>query len=260
MGEYCRYLVSLAGLRYDTNENGEPKDPANSFFCSCFLLSLKGQWYLVTAGHILRDMSRQAQAKKSVYQNFLLADAFGPYAPNRDQIPFDFDGAQKVFKFDKNTGMDFAFIALRPMYQKLLAANNVIAVTEADWQRRKYTRFEQYFMLGFQDEIVERHVVPRRNDYVVHGKPIPVFIHIARLKEPPESEARLKSWGFVGQIDGAHLVGDLAGMSGGPIFGITSGLRKHGIAAIQSGWLPTSRITFGCSIAAFTKMAQQLLA
>lgn len=258
-GEYCRYLVCLAALRYDLDNGGDSNDHPTPFFCSGFLMIVGRRWYFVTAGHILRDMEEQVRKKRAQYRDFVLADSFGRQTPHKDPIPFDFAGAQKIFRYDQEEGLDFAFVALRPMYREFLAANNAIAITEADCHRWKFTHFAKHFMLGFQEEAVEKRVVVGKHNLVVSGRPYPVFTHIRKLHVPPDRKVKTKNPRFVGQIEPHHAVGNLKGMSGGPIFGVTPGFRKHGIVAIQSGWLPKRRITFACPIGVFTRFARRLL-
>lgn len=258
MGEFCRYLVTLAGLRYDLDHHQEPRDPATPFFCSGFLLSLDERWYLVTAGHVLKNMEEAVREGRHFYEGFKLVDCYGSRAPHKDPIPFDFDAANKVYQYDEENGLDYALIAISPLYQKLLEANNVIAIREPDWERWKRTRYKDHFMLGFQKELIEQAVVPGANDYLVRGQPVPTFIYVHKLRSPPANLRKTKYPRFVGQVGPNDSVGNLAGMSGGPIFGVTS-KSKHGIVAIQSAWLPTSRVIFGCPIGTFTKLAKDHL-
>jgi hypothetical protein len=66
---------------------------------------------------------------------------------------------------------------------------------------------------------------------------------------------------FVGQINPEHNVGSIAGMSGGPIICFREDdFEPYFVAAIQSSWLPDSRITFGCPIKVMLDIAHEFLA
>lgn len=256
---YCRYLVGLAGLRYGCDKRGQPQDPATPFVCSGFLMSLKDRWFMVTAGHILRDMEEQTRNGTAQFEQFRLLDNFGLGANRSGAIPFDLSGADKLYEYDAAKGLDYAFITLRPMYRDLLAASHAIPITENDWAKWRHTRYSHYFMLGFQEEAIAKSVTPHRDHYVIHAKPVPVFIYLRKREKGPETSRKTKYHRFIGEIERHHDIGSIKGMSGGPIFGITSGLRKHGIVAIQSAWLPDRKITFGCPIGVFTRLAQKTL-
>lgn len=67
---------------------------------------------------------------------------------------------------------------------------------------------------------------------------------------------------FIGRVsvDNESSVGDLNGMSGGPVFGFsTQTPGRHHIVALQSSWLPREGITFGCPVPVFTALAEKHL-
>ena len=73
---FCRHIISLSWLDAKT-EPGEPAgdsgpyDP-KAFSVSAFVISVHDIWFLVTAGHILRDLDGRLQAGRRIVQSRLM--------------------------------------------------------------------------------------------------------------------------------------------------------------------------------------------
>ncbi len=83
-----------------------------------------------------------------------------------------------------------------------------------------------------------------------------------KLVKRPKKAWRKPFERFIGRIPTKHklTVGDIKGMSGGPIFGFAKEEpNRHYIVAVQSAWLKTKGITFGCPVPLIAQLAERQL-
>lgn len=118
---FCRHLVSLV-CRCDPA--GSSGGPPECFAFSGQILSIRGAWCLLTAGHILKGIEQRENSGRWHLQ-FFLADHFGPDVVDRHLIPFLYESASKAY-FDQD-GLDFGLVSISPYYRRLLEKNGVVA-------------------------------------------------------------------------------------------------------------------------------------
>src|SRR5688572_17376616 len=92
--EYSQYLIGLAFL------SRPPGKQARPCFASGFIMEFDDGWYWITAGHVLRDIEKH----QNIVSGFRLMDSFG-FGPSKDPVPFDFDGAWKLYEDDEGAGL-----------------------------------------------------------------------------------------------------------------------------------------------------------
>jgi hypothetical protein len=253
--DYTRYLVGMACLVQPLKDGKEHGD-AHSQWMSGFVLEIGKRWYWTSAGHWLKDMKRDAEKGLISVREFRIADSFGKGAIDRTAIPFDFEGAAQVF-VDQD-GLDFAIVELGDLATRLLKKNNVKPVRPKDWLDSSSLRFESHFIAGLPADSKNEKIVRRRTGYSVLANPVPSFVHVKALKRPPKGrETRFPR--FVGKVGEEDSVGNIAGMSGGPVIGIVKGFREHRIVALQSSWLSKERIIFGCPLEVFVPIAKRAI-
>lgn len=88
-------------------------------------------------------------------------------------------------------------------------------------------------------------------------------IYVDDVGEPPPDmqEFPCHSW-FIGRLDPECKIADLAGMSGGPIYGFRrtdDNTLVYDVVALQSRWWLKSGTIFGCSLPAFAEEIHQQL-
>lgn len=257
--EVAGHLVALAGLSQPL-ANGVPSGDAHCFFCSGFVIAIRRRWYFATAGHILHDIESAIRSRKVTVEECRLLDCFGLNVKSKEPIPFDYAGAFKLFQFDEQEGIDFGLIELGPNHRQLLRANGVTPISKKHWKNQDKSQFDEHFMLGLASDSIERSVSRVKGGYVLRGKPVPNLIYIKRVTRPAKSWLKCYPR-FIGRIRKNHrsAVGNIDGMSGGPIFGIKNQEPGLNIVAIQSAWLEDKGITFGCPIPVLTRLAEKLL-
>src|SRR5262245_11798817 len=78
----CRHLVGL-GLTYVAlDENGRPTGPERFFTASGFIMSFLGEWYYVTAGHVLQTEIDERLATGQIQITRAVLVASGPAFPS----------------------------------------------------------------------------------------------------------------------------------------------------------------------------------
>jgi hypothetical protein len=248
-----RHLVSLSWVDVASPllDGSTPLERANpkAFAVSGFVISIRGLWFLVTAGHIVRDMIRRFSDGRRLLKSRLL-DCFAG-GQNLEPIPFSLE-LDKVFWLDHDqTGLDFALIFLSPNYVALLEAGGVVALDEPSWEARP-SGVDRHVMIGLPSELKDaRFTVNSEGASLTVGGVVP-FLPVLETDNPPVC---LKSQfdRFYAHVpladsicDGEPVtLDDIDGMSGGPIFAFKQcddGRWRYWVVAVQSGWARDSRV------------------
>jgi hypothetical protein len=190
----------------------------------------------------LNEFMRYARVK---VHNVSLVDYFGSQAQHRHMIPFPYEPGDGFHIHDLDKSLDFGVVPLSEMYCKMLNANGVIPITRKHWLDHEKFTYGGYKIHGLPTHLCDRAGVQ------------PVVVGIDRLD--PASFGQSSTW-FCGRvIVGAEQLGSIKGMSGGPIYGFTKvdGQLAYRVVALQSGWLPDSRIAFGCQIHCFAEALRE---
>ncbi len=203
----------------------------------------------MTAGHILRNIEKAV--RYGIGGSWFLDDTGGA-GSHEIHIPFDYLNAGK-FWFDVN-GVDYALIHLRPYYRALLEANGVAALDEKAWRQGIPEAFDHIFLFGIPDETLSIKGKILNKGYVLS--------HLELLQDcPPELKKPFPR--MCAKVSKTENLNSIIGMSGGPIFGFKGGKDgrlRYWVIALQSEWLPLSRVTAACPIAVFaTWVDEQLL-
>ena len=257
---FARHFVRLGWLAYPPG-TPDPVDPAQGQpgSASCFVLSVRGEWFLITAGHVLEEIA-EARRLGQVMRHWFLDDTTSEGARHSIGVPFAFEAAP-TFRQDVD-GVDYGFIHLRPLYREALKKNGIIALDEDAWRKRTPADFDEYCLLGVPWEGIGPGTRPQSfQKWTVLFPLEPVELTAVpdemRQKRFPRFFARLPD--RLG--DDTFEMKTIKGMSGGPIFGIKDldGERHYWVIALQSGWDKSSRIIAGCYIRFFGEVIAQAL-
>jgi hypothetical protein len=243
-----RHFVNLCWIDetpntiYGAANNGHGKP----FTTSAFIISVLGNWFLVTAGHILADIKRAREAGQRL-TNFMLDDTWGPTS-KFPSMHFEFDDVPWKCHIDqKEQGLDYGVMQLVGNIRDRLEANGVEAVTECYWKEVPED-FEQYFLLGTPDKLQKVDATGG-----LHVRRTLIRFDVERLIDPPEIPSTTfpriyyKIPAKLSEHETGELLTDIDGMSGCPLYGVkTDNEGKHRIyvVGIQSGWRADLRIAF----------------
>jgi hypothetical protein len=236
---FCRHLVALC---VTFQRKGE--DHTHFAAYSGTLILIHSRVFLLTAGHILEDLDKVRKSADVEITNAVLADTFGLERISDIPIPFDLKSAESFHIDNEEEGLDFGVISLSRYYVNLLAKNGVVALEEKNWINQANVSFDGYVMLGLPEEIASKYV----ND-AGEGLVEPTMFGVRRLDPPPDDTPVTTHPRFVGQISAETPIKSVVGMSGGPIFGFRFGEQtQYWVVALQSTWIPSRRIVYGCSL------------
>jgi hypothetical protein len=191
---------------------------------SGFVVSVRGAWWLITAGHILGGIQRALESRY------------------RQPVPFVFERAT-IFVLGEDD-LDVGVIYLPPYYADQLAANKVRPMDEEIFSAPWPGAFDWYALLGFPSALQER-----LGEATVSRAC--VYLPVTRTTSPPPELVKPleRFYGVVELDDSDPQLTTLDGMSGGPLIAFTqksdSELRMW-IVAVQSGWHRPTRTIAAC--------------
>lgn len=211
---------------------------AQSFVVTAFVLSVSDTWFLVTAGHCIREIEDITNHGYKI-THCQLIDSLGLDAKHLDPIPFVYQESYPVCISD-NYAFDYGIMVLSPYYKQLLQANNVQALNEDVWKKQP-SKVDFYMLLGVPGELVK--VNPTSIEIA------PLLCFIEPINQRPEGFTEVDVDLFYGRIVLGEGITSVKGMSGGPIFAFhqnEKGELRYWLIALQSRWLPESHFIAGC--------------
>jgi hypothetical protein len=213
-------------------------DAEHQFVVTAFVLSVEDKWFLVTAGHCLREIEEYKSHRYTV-SSCALIDSLGTDPKDDYSIPFAYELASPQY-LSQDLEYDYGIIALSTYYREHLQMQGIHPLTERVWDNLPDS-FHSYKLLGIPYELLE--ITP----HLI--RVITTLHNIDPLQEWPEDIEEPSSPQFLGKIALGDGLNSIRGTSGGPIFGFKkdeSGHFRYWLVALQSRWLRRSRIIIGC--------------
>src|SRR5207244_13279603 len=122
------------------------------YYHSWFVVSLSGEWHIVTAGHIFTETEEKLATGRVKIVSQTLSDRYGLGATHEHAYGFEFLSMRKVLM--NEGGLDFAFIPVSPLYKSLMEKNGIVPFTEEDWWVPAGAEILQYRVIGFPDHLM----------------------------------------------------------------------------------------------------------
>lgn len=246
--ELGKHFVSLSCLH-----NRKATDSQDTHVFSGFMTSIQGEWFYITAGHII-EFIRQSIEKGDTFECWRLSDATAGGKFAEMAVPFDFNIDEWAVLYVENEGIDYAVTPITGLYKKQLEAGGVTPLAENSWGSHADDH-EQWALFGIPSETVEHD-----GETVITAKYVMVALH--RTAAPTLAEDKANNQFFAKLTNNSeHAVKDVDGMSGGPIFGLTripSGWR-YGVIGVQSGWYGSDRVVAACPISSFIQELEKVV-
>jgi len=262
---YGRHLVALVVDYIQLDENGKQISDEKLVGFSAFIMSFDGEWFLVTAGHSLKEGIEDKVATGRVkLLGASIQDNFGPDAKSHLPTIIDYDSIPKWYIDDAEFGLDLGMIHLRDLYRKGLETNGVVPISEANWQNQPDNMLVDYCLFGFPEELVgETKTEPGPTGEMLTASINPLLLHVERTDTSHrEITPTVLPW-FIGKVNTAPFgLKSIVGMSGGPIFGFKvypNGELRYWVVALQSRWDPISKTVYGCPLSVFGPWIKQQL-
>ncbi|MDX8522071.1 hypothetical protein [Mesorhizobium dulcispinae] len=252
---FGRHLLAIC-VTYRLRNSSEDQSPLFAAYNGT-LIEISGATCFLTAGHVLADLQEKLEDDRIEIIDVVLADTFSQDQVSDKPVPFDVRNERFYIVDDKQQGLDFGAIPLRPYYTNLLALNGTIALDEKQWIHQHEVLFDGYAMLGLPQQLTSPAV-----DSSGTASVSPSLFWVMRHENPPEGTPQTTYPRFVAQLGNDLPVTDIKGMSGGPIFGFRiegENAVRYWVVALQSSWLPTSRIIFGCPLPTMAPLLKDLM-
>lgn len=259
---FCDHLVVLGGSYVPLDTQGHDAGAEKFFAFSGFILSVRGVWCLVTAGHAVQELEDNLLSRRIRLANCCLVDYLGSRPRVAEPMPFDYADCGKIFIDDEKEELDFALLTILPFYQMSLEANGIRAISEVNWAAQDVSACELFALLGLPNCLVDKpwELVPHGDRFA--GVINPVLVTVEAITLPIDEMPVSRYPWFVGRVGAATGLPDIVGMSGGPIFGFAKradGLWEYWIIAVQSRWRPSSRVIFACPVRTLAHLVEQEL-
>ncbi len=241
---FSRHLVAL-----NVAWNG-PDGARRAAACSCFVAEMSGYRILVTAGHILKELSEELPKVTGVRSS--LFDGWAPTASHLP-IPFDLLAADR-YVVDED-GFDLGLVLLPWLVAENILANGIVPFAEVGWRNPPPPEaLFRYAVIGLPEQFITRESSADGVRVAVN----PTFVYLDHVEPPDDMRKPFPS--FYGRLaddlynpnTGVPLEG-MAGFSGGPIIGFAkneAGEVKYHLVAVQSAWRRDHRVVVGPLMAA----------
>lgn len=212
---------------------------------SGFVVDVAGEWFYVTAGHILRDIEKALDAG-STFDVWRLGDQTAGNRFNNTAVPYAFELANWFVLEDAGVGLDYATVHLGGLYRQQLEAGGVTAIARNGWSDY-LVEHDHWALVGIPSETVSYD-----GKTIITARFVMAPLHVTDV--PPLAEQKAQNQFYAKLADGSEqFVSDVVGMSGGPIFMLkhADGAWVYNVIGVQSGWYPASRIVAACPFSVF---------
>jgi hypothetical protein len=247
----ARHLVSLTVIGPKVDEQGQILSGRQMYGYSGFVIEFLGEWFFLTAGHVLNEIRDTLRACPNGEVRLFLQDSFGIHATTDLPVQMDLEHAVIGAFDDDQAGVDIGIIRVSQYYRAHLQKNQVIPVDEATWRYPGDDPYDFYGLLGFPEELTvnETSIDPRGRTIVGGIRPTLVRGTLSKDVSPIKSAAA-RPWLGIELTDGKALK-SIRGMSGGPVFGFRRGKDsnlRYWVIAVQSWWDANLRIAYSTRI------------
>lgn len=251
LADFSRHIVGLSIHHHAVDGDGVA-GPEEVLQIPGVLVKMHGHHSLLTAGHSLDLIEDIRDSKNHVIDSVVLVDHFGPHAKDELTVPFDLHHAVQLSVYDEDAGIDFGLVRLSDYYVKLLDAQKVMPLALSNFAHVD-EQFWQYFLIGLPTERVSIEGAEQ-----VHVTMDLILIPVFETTTPKGSEKPYPR--FTAEIREMGDLQDIDGMSGGPVFGVMRGDPcEYRLVAVQSGWLPRSKVIFATPVDVITALIDQAL-
>jgi hypothetical protein len=188
---------------------------------------------LARAGHVIKEINELLITQPGRTYHFGIIDNFGPEARFDHAIPFDYVNADTWATDVDTSGADFGLIHLEQFYRRLLETNNLVPLTEPQWQYTRHESFEFHALMRIPAETrstAELHYKQYAMATIPHREITTLLPSITPTPYPTlyaETTVPLST------------IESIKGVSGCSVFGFAkdeNGNWRYRIVAVQSTW------------------------
>src|SRR5689334_4290985 len=226
-----KHFVTLSCIQYLANDG-----PSKPLVFSGFMVDVSGEWFYVTAGHILRKISL-ALASGSSFGVWRFDDQTAGNEFNGKAVTYDFVETDWLVLEDEVKGLDYAALPLRNLYRLQLEVGNVVPIRRDAWSDH-VTEFDHWIVFGMPSESVGYD-----GESIITGRI--TMSPIVPADEPTLAGRKSENQFYASVVEGSDTVFKNAdGLSGSPVFALKkiNAQWRYSVIGIQSGWYPDIRV------------------
>jgi hypothetical protein len=225
-------------------------DESHHYVFSTFVISIEDGWFLITAGHCLKEIEDILKAGYFIEKGELL-DFVNINSTYSHSVPFNFEASFSGHMGDNK--YDYGIIYLEDHYKRLLEANGVKALDEEVWEKQPDDP-DFYLLLGVPGQLTE----------VTEDKiTITTALYsVTKCEKTPEEFEKTDAPTFYGKIHLDDNSLSIKGMSGGPLFSFKStdsGELKYWLCAVQSRWIQPKKLIAACLTTPFISFVKSTI-
>lgn len=221
---------------------------------SGFLVDILGEWFYVTAGHILRRVCT-AIAAGSEFDVWRLDDQTAGNPFSGKAVPYAFDLNNWVVLQDDSKGLDYAIVHVAPFYRRQLEAGGATPIGKAIWSDHVVPA-DYWVLVGIPSESVNYD-----GESVIRARV--VVAPLTPAETPELAQGRAENQFYAAPLYGSEaFFNDADGFSGGPVFALkkVGGRWCYGIIGVQSAWYRSSRTMAICPFTSFALALEPVVA
>lgn len=183
-----------------------------SLVFSGFVIEVSGEWFYVTAGHILTSIRKVVEHGGS-FDTWRLGDQTAGGAFGDKVIPYDFQLDNWLVLHDDEKGFDYATVLITPFFRRGLEAGGVKAIDEGVWSDH-IAEADHWIIAGTPSESV-------RFDGVntIRAR---FIVDVLKPADAPAGVGSKAAGRFYAEFRDAPTprLSDPDGLSGGPVFAL----------------------------------------
>lgn len=246
----ARHFVSLSCMQH-VPRLGELK----TLVFSGFLIDVEGVWVYVTAGHIIRDIRRALDAGYT-FDRWRFDDQSAGNSFNGMAVPMHFDIDRWLVIENAETGLDYAATLVDGLIREALDRGGALPLGKAAWGNQLTPR-DHLALVGVPSETVSYDGGARISARLM-------FVPLEPADEPEAAGQKVHNQFYARlKADPSNCLGDVDGMSGGPVFAFRTdnehGHCKYHVVGIQSAWYPSARTIAACPFSSFALELEKVI-
>lgn len=221
---------------------------------SGFMIDVKGEWFYVTAGHILSRIHTALEAGSS-FDVWRFGDQTAGDRFKGTAVPYDFNSDTWLVLHDDNLGLDYAVVHIGDFYRRQLEAGGVEAIRKEAWSDH-VTDYDHWALVGIPSETVDYDGQTIITARVVISPLVPA-------EEPALAGNKVNNQFYAKPLDGSEaLFKDADGLSGGPVFALkwVSDQWRYSVIGVQSGWYRATKTLAICPFSSLGLALEEVVA
>ena len=243
-----RHFVTLSCQQYVAGV----EHPRTLVF-SGFIIEILGEWFYITAGHILEDV-RTARRAGARFDAWRFGDQLAGNTFNGAAVPYDFDDEKWLAFDDRDAGIDYAAGHVEHFYRRQLEAGGVAAIDKSAWSDH-VTASDHWALVGVPSESV-----------AYDGKTIitarVVLVPLVAAIEPAAAGVRAENQFYAKPAeDSGPYFKNPDGFSGAPVFALRYSGEQwlYNVIGVQSAWYEFSGTLAVCPFTSFARAIEEAL-